>query len=173
MSQKLTREELNKLDKKQLITFILKSQSQKTAPTERPPACNAPAPPGFDCITLPSNPPAAAGIMAMQRGNMPLKAPPIPKVPPVPAACDDLSVQKKQVVVDPETITGVKRIFVKCERCDKTFIIDLPKKIVLSNPLQVVPVTLLHAEDHALTVYLDQNFESRRDYVSEIYTIEG
>jgi len=170
MPQKLTREELTRLDKKQLIAFILKSQ--KTAPDENPPACNAEAPPGFDCMTLPEKPPAAPGIMAMQKGKMPFKAPPIPKTPPVPAACDDLT-QKKKEAVDPEIITGVKRIFVKCERCDKTFIIDLPKKIVLANPLQVVPVTLLHAEDHALTVYLDQNFESRRDYVSEIYTIEG
>jgi hypothetical protein len=169
MAQKLTREELTKLDKKQLIAFILKSQ--KTTP-DAPPICNANAPPGFECMTLPDKPPAAAGIMAMQRGNMALKAPPIPKVPPVPVSCDDTSTKKK-TVVDPETITGEKRIFVKCERCNKTFIIDLPKKIVLSNPLEVVPVTLLHAEDHALTVYLDQNFESRRDYVSEIYTIEG
>ena len=170
MSKKLTREELTNLDKKQLIAFILKSQ--KTAPDENPPACNADAPPGFDCITLPDKPPAAAGIMAMKKGGMQLKAPPIPKVPPVPASCDDLSTKKKKVV-DTDSITGEKRIFVKCERCDKTFIIDLPKKIVLANPLEVVPVTLLHAEDHALTVYLDQNFESRRDYVSEIYTIEG
>nr|MDO8116311.1 hypothetical protein [Candidatus Sigynarchaeota archaeon] len=68
-----------------------------------------------------------------------------------------------------EQITGKKRIFVKCERCDKTFIIDLPRALVLSSPLEVVPVTIMHGKEHALTVYLDQNFESRRDYVSELF----
>lgn len=164
MAKKLTREELTKLDKKQLIAFILKSQ--RTAPDENPPVFNADSPPGFEDITLPEKPPVAPGIMAMQRRKVPVKAPPIPKV------ISETDFSKTKEPIDPEKIEGVKRIFVKCERCDKTFIIDLPKKIVLSNPLEVVPVTLLHAEDHALTVYLDQNFESRRDYVSEIFQIE-
>jgi len=169
MAQKLTREDLLKLDKHQLIAFILKN-FQKTTPDEKPPACNAASPPGFDGIKLPAKPPTVLCIASPAKDAAP-KLPPIPKTPPIPDVCNDFT-KKKKKVVPPEMVEGEKRVFVKCERCDKTFIIDLPKRIVLSNPNEVVPVTLLHAEDHALTVYLDQNFESRRDYVSEIFRIK-
>ncbi|NMC05739.1 MAG: hypothetical protein GYA24_11030 [Candidatus Lokiarchaeota archaeon] len=164
MSEKVTREELQKLDKHQLIAFILNNIVKK-AGDEKPPACNATSPPGFGDIKLPAKPGAAP--------SPPLKCPPIPKTPPpVPGdACGDFS-KKKRFIASPDQVVGEKRIFVKCERCDKTFIIDLPKKIVLSNPLEVVPVTILHHPEHALTVYLDQNFESRRDYVSELFTLK-
>jgi hypothetical protein len=170
MSEKVTREDLQKLDKHQLISFILNSVAKK-AGDEKPPACNATAPPGFDGLKLPVKGASSAGLNACMPG-VPLKAPPIPKTPPVPGdACGDITKKKKRVP-SAEQLAGEKRIFVKCERCDKTFIIDLPKRLVLSSPLEVVPVTILHHPEHALTVYLDQNFESRRDYVSEIFHLK-
>ncbi len=171
MSEKITRDELQKLDKRQLISFILNSVA-KTSGDEKPPACNAAVPPGFDCIKLPPKPAIGTPGVTAATPGAPLKAPPIPKIPAIPGdACGDFTKKKKQTAT-PEQIAGDKRIFVKCERCDKTFIIDLPRKLVLSNPLEIVPVTILHHPDHALTVYLDQNFESRRDYVSEIFTLK-
>ncbi|MBN2151366.1 MAG: hypothetical protein JW839_07975 [Candidatus Lokiarchaeota archaeon] len=171
MPEQITRDELQKLDKRQLIAFILNNIA-KSPGDVNPPACNAAAPPGFDDIKLPPKPalvlPGAPGAGP----GAPLKAPPIPKIPPIAGdACGDFSRKKKQAAT-PEQLAGEKRIFVKCERCDKTFIIDLPKKIVLDNPLEIVPVTILHHPEHALTVYLDQNFESRRDYVSEIFHLK-
>ena len=171
MSEKITRVELQKLDKRQLISFILNNVA-KNMGDEKPPVCNAMAPPGFDDIKLPPKPTIGAPGIATATPGAPLKAPPIPKIPAISGdACGDFTKRKKQTVT-PEQLAGDKRIFVKCERCDKTFIIDLPKKLVLSNPLEIVPVTILHHADHALTVYLDQNFESRRDYVSEIFTLK-
>ncbi|MEX2684629.1 MAG: hypothetical protein Q6373_023865 [Candidatus Sigynarchaeota archaeon] len=171
MSENVTREELLKLDKRQLITFILNNIVKKPA-EEKPPACNAAAPPGFDCIKLPPKPPMPSPGNTTSTPGTSLKAPPIPKIPPIESdGCGDFSRKKKQAAT-PEQLAGEKRIFVKCERCDKTFIIDLPKKLVLANPLEIVPVTILHHPEHALTVYLDQNFESRRDYVSEIFHLK-
>jgi hypothetical protein len=168
MSEKVTREGLEKLDKKQLITFILNTFAKKGG-DEKAPACNATAPPGFDCIKMPAKPVSPSGIVVPGAS---IKAPPVPKTPPIQGdACGDFTTKKKRVL-SPDQMTGEKRIFVKCERCDKTFIIDLPKRIVLASPLEVVPVTILHKSDHALTVYLDQNFESRRDYVSEIFHLK-
>jgi hypothetical protein len=170
MSEKVTRADLQKLDKHQLIAFIL-SYVAKGAGEEKPPACSAAAPPGFDAIKLPAKQ-AAAPCMNVATPGVPLKPPPIPKTPPIPGdACGDFS-KKKKIIASPDLVVGEKRIFVKCERCDKTFIIDLPKSLVLSNPLEIVPVTILHHPEHALTVYLDQNFESRRDYVSEIFHLK-
>ncbi len=170
MSEKVTRTELQRLDKHQLIAFIL-SHVAKSAGEVKPPACNAAVPPGFDDIKLPAKPGAAPGLNSASAG-VPLKPPPTPMTPPIPGdACGDFS-QKKKQVISADLAVGEKRIFVKCERCDKTFIIDLPKSLVLSNPLEIVPVTILHHPEHALTVYLDQNFESRRDYVSEIFHLK-
>nr|MDO8083245.1 hypothetical protein [Candidatus Sigynarchaeum springense] len=170
MSEKITREELQKLDKRQLISFILNNMTKKMG-DEKPPKINAIAPPGFSDIKLPSKPAMLSPGTAAATPGTPLNAPPIPKIPPIAGdACGDFT--KKKQAATPEQLAGEKRIFVKCERCDKTFIIDLPRRLVLESPLEVVPVTILHNANHALTVYLDQNFESRRDYISEIFNLK-
>lgn len=163
-STRLTQHELERLTKSQLIAFIMKNmqpcnEGEAKLCIEEPPA-------DFSKIALPPKP--VLGVPAPPPG--PGAPPPLPACPPVPDNPAMAGVKKKKAL-PPEDVSGTKKIFVKCERCDKTFIIDLPRVLVLSNPLEVVPVTILHAPEHALTVYLDQNFESRRDYISELFTI--
>nr|MDO8118227.1 hypothetical protein [Candidatus Sigynarchaeota archaeon] len=87
--------------------------------------------------------------------------------PPVPGG-----ETKKKVPSGP--VEGEKFIFVFCEKCAKTLRVPVPKKLVLDNELEVVPVSIIHgegAQKHVLTVYLDGDFKSRRDYVSDMLTI--
>ncbi|MHA1793814.1 MAG: hypothetical protein ACTSVI_14315 [Promethearchaeota archaeon] len=155
-------EELMNLSKKQLVNFILQKLSKKE---ETGPAINVLEPPGFKLPPkLPPKP-----IIFNQSDYSPLKLKPPSKLPPVP---DKATGERKKKAMSPDEVSGTKKIFVKCERCDQTLIIDLPRCLVLCNPLEVVPVTILHAKDHALTVYLDQNFESRRDYISELFILD-
>ncbi len=173
MPSAVNEEELRKLSKNQLISYIMKNIAQVN---EGEAKVRVEAPPvDFNKIKLPPKP--GLGMAFGPQDYKPLKpaccppgAPPAPPAPPpVPSMPGKATESAKKNTLPPEQIKGSKRIFVKCERCDKTFIIDLPRALVLSNPLEVVPVTIMHDEKHALTVYLDQNFESRRDYVSELY----
>ena len=167
MSKRLSKEELSDLTKNQLISYILKN-TQPINEGGPKMSINNP-PPGFDNIKLPPKPNFNPNnILITPKDYGPLDQKPIAAPPPIPDS--PLGPGKKNIISEKEA-EGTKKIFVKCERCDETFIIDLPRKLVLTNPLEVVPVTLLHAEDHALTVYLDQNFESRRDYISEIFKL--
>ncbi|MHA1698738.1 MAG: hypothetical protein ACTSWN_07880, partial [Promethearchaeota archaeon] len=130
--------------------------------------------PSMNSIKLPPKPPMKPVSFSIKDyGPISKTKSSIPPVPPMPGNIKNTNELKSNVKVIPaKDIKGVKKIFVKCDRCDKTFIIDLPRRLVLSNPQEVVPVTLLHADDHALTVYLDRNFESRRDYISEIFVLK-
>ncbi|MBD3187214.1 hypothetical protein GF325_10325 [Candidatus Bathyarchaeota archaeon] len=158
----INEEELKALSKEQLISFIVKNFKKCN---EGEPKVGVMEPPGgLACIKLPS---PRVNINPLDYKPLNLKvAPP----PPVPRRSDE-AVRKKNIL-PPEELEGTRKIFVKCERCDRTFIIDIPRRLVLANPLEVVPVTIMHDEEHALTVYLDQNFESRRDYISEIYVLD-
>jgi hypothetical protein len=72
-------------------------------------------------------------------------------------------------------LDGEKRIFVRCERCERTLKVNVPRKIVLENNLEVVPVSIVHGNEtnkHVLTVYLDPDFKSRRDKVSDVLFLE-
>lgn len=68
-------------------------------------------------------------------------------------------------------IEGEKKIYVRCERCNKTLGVGIPRKLVLDNELEVVPISIVHgegADKHILTVFLDPDFKSRRDRVSDL-----
>ncbi|MFX0099958.1 MAG: hypothetical protein ACFFCS_10265 [Candidatus Hodarchaeota archaeon] len=68
-------------------------------------------------------------------------------------------------------IEGEKKIFVRCDRCEKTINVAIPKKLVLDNELEVVPISIIHGDEgnkHVLTVFLDPDFKSRRDRVSDV-----
>lgn len=158
-----SREELMQLSKAQLVNYIL---NEKTPINVGGPQLNVMEPPSMKDLKLP---PKCPGMVITPADYRPITTA-VPTPPPIP---QDPSQKPKDInKLKPADLEGIKKIFVKCERCDKTFIIDLPRKLVLANPLEVVPVTILHHEEHALTVYLDQNFESRRDYISEIYVLE-
>jgi len=88
--------------------------------------------------------------------------------PPVP---DDIGKKKKPS----GPVEGEKKIYVRCERCNRTLVVNIPRKLVLDNDLEVVPVSIVHGEaesKHILTVFLDPDFKSRRDRISDMLTLK-
>jgi hypothetical protein len=97
-------------------------------------------------------------------GQMKAPAPAPGAPPPIPS-----QLSKKKKPTGP--IEGEKKIFVRCERCEKTINVAIPKQLVLDNELEVVPISIIHGEEgnqHVLTVFLDPDFKSRRDRVSDV-----
>ncbi|HME55568.1 MAG TPA: hypothetical protein VKM55_25405 [Candidatus Lokiarchaeia archaeon] len=89
--------------------------------------------------------------------------------PPVP----DTFVAKKKAN---GTVDGEQMIFVRCDRCNKTLVVKIPRKLVLENEEEIVPVSIVHGSNgnkHVLTVYLDPDFRSRRDKVSDVLFVEN
>jgi hypothetical protein len=92
---------------------------------------------------------------------------PVPMSTPPPIPSEDGGKKKKPS----GPIEGEKKIYVRCERCKKTIGVGIPRKLVLDNELEVVPISIVHgegAEKHILTVFLDPDFKSRRDRVSDM-----
>ncbi|MHA1368601.1 MAG: hypothetical protein ACTSWN_09990 [Promethearchaeota archaeon] len=103
-------------------------------------------------------PPGSVSLPVIKPG----KAPPVPSIGP-----------KKKKPEGP--VFGEKKIFVRCNRCKKTFAVKIPKKLVLENNLEVVPISILHGDEgdkHILTVFLDADFKSRRDRISDLVIFE-
>ncbi|MBD3185798.1 hypothetical protein GF325_03130 [Candidatus Bathyarchaeota archaeon] len=100
-------------------------------------------------------------------GSMKTPGKPSGGAPPVPS----LVTKKKQS----GPVTGEKKIFVRCNKCEKTLSVSIPKGMVLDNELEVVPISIIHGEGeekHVLTVFLDPDFKSRRDRISEMVILE-
>ncbi len=101
-----------------------------------------------------------------ERVNLPITSMPIPPVPG-----DNFTKHKPAEPVD-----GHKEIFVRCERCNQTLKVNIPRKVVLENELELVPVSIVHGNNasyHVLTVFLDPDFHSRRDRVSDVIFMEN
>jgi hypothetical protein len=93
---------------------------------------------------------------------------PVPSGNPPPIPGEEGGAKKKK---PSGPIEGEKKIYVRCERCNKTLGVGIPRKLVLDNELEVVPVSIVHGEGtekHILTVFLDPDFKSRRDRVSDM-----
>ncbi len=133
-------------------------------------------------IVSPSAPASAAQPSVIKAGTSlpPIKMPPkiaipapgmagmpVPTGNPPPIPGEDGGKKKRPS----GPVEGEKKIYVRCERCNKTLGVGIPRKLVLDNELEVVPVSIVHGEGnekHILTVFLDPDFKSRRDRVSDV-----
>ncbi|MEX2684463.1 MAG: hypothetical protein Q6373_023025 [Candidatus Sigynarchaeota archaeon] len=96
---------------------------------------------------------------------------PVPTGTPPPIPGDEDGKKKKPS----GPVEGEKKIYVRCGRCNKTLAVGIPRKLVLDNELEVVPISIVHGEGdqkHVLTVFLDPDFKSRRDRVSDMLVIQ-
>ncbi|MBN2151992.1 MAG: hypothetical protein JW839_11130 [Candidatus Lokiarchaeota archaeon] len=96
---------------------------------------------------------------------------PVPTSSPPPIPGEDGGKKKRPS----GPVEGEKKIYVRCIRCEKTLAVGIPRKLVLDNELEVVPVSIVHGEGdqkHVLTVFLDPDFKSRRDRVSDMLVIQ-
>lgn len=67
----------------------------------------------------------------------------------------------------------VKIVFAQCDRCNAVISIPVPKHLVLNSELPLVPISYVHknkdGEDlHCITIYLDHDFDIRRDILSDV-----
>ncbi|MFX1276355.1 MAG: hypothetical protein ACFFBP_17530 [Promethearchaeota archaeon] len=68
---------------------------------------------------------------------------------------------------------GKKAILVNCERCNGVIFVPVPPEMVLNSELPVVPITYVHynperKDKHGITIYLDHDFDIRRQRLSDI-----
>lgn len=125
---------------------------------------------------VPAALPAIGKLPAIKAPPMVSIGPPGPMKLPKPLAATPPPIPGTTIKKKPAgPVEGEKKIYVRCERCQKTLHVAIPKKLVLDNELEVVPVSIIHGEDkdkHILTVFLDPDFKSRRDRVSDMITLE-
>jgi len=68
---------------------------------------------------------------------------------------------------------GKKAILVNCQRCDAVIFVPVPVELVFNSNLPVVPITYVHynpegKDKHGITVFLDHDFDIRRQRISDI-----
>ena len=68
---------------------------------------------------------------------------------------------------------NVNAVLVNCQRCNEVIPIPIPKNMILNSDLPVVAVSYIHKnkignDQHCLTLYLDHDFDIRRQRISEV-----
>jgi hypothetical protein len=68
---------------------------------------------------------------------------------------------------------GKKAILVNCQRCNAVIFAPIPVELVLNSNLPVVPITYVHynpegKDKHGITIFLDHDFDIRRQRISDI-----
>jgi hypothetical protein len=68
---------------------------------------------------------------------------------------------------------GTKVVLVNCDRCNEVILVPIPPDIVLKSDLPVVPLSYIHknkegGDQHCITIYLDHDFDVRRQRISEV-----
>jgi hypothetical protein len=67
----------------------------------------------------------------------------------------------------------VKVVLVNCERCKAVIPVPVPIKIISNSELPVVPFSFVHKnsfkkDQHCITLYLDHDFDIRRQRISDV-----
>jgi len=103
----------------------------------------------------------------------------IPVVPEAPKQKDKITLDTSNLSSDVlERIKkykspNIKVVLVNCERCKAIIPVPVPKKAVLKSELPVVPISyvqknLQKKDQHCLTIYLDHDFDIRRQRISDV-----
>jgi len=66
-----------------------------------------------------------------------------------------------------------KVVLVNCERCREVIAVPIPKEFVINSKIPVVPVSYVHKnlkgkDLHCITLYLDSDFDIRRQRISDV-----
>jgi len=103
----------------------------------------------------------------------------IPSVPEPPKKKDKIS--KDSPDLPPDVLKrfnkidtpDVRVVLVNCDRCKAVILIPIPKNVVIESELPVVPVSYVHKnlkkkDLHCITIYLDHDFDIRRQRLSDV-----
>lgn len=103
----------------------------------------------------------------------------VPKIPEAPKKKPKITV--KSPGISTEILEEVKKlensntevVLVNCERCKGIIPVPIPKAAVLKSKLPIVPISYVHTEKrkkdkHCLTLFLDKDFDIRRQRISDV-----
>jgi hypothetical protein len=70
-----------------------------------------------------------------------------------------------------------KVVLVNCERCKEVIAIPIPREFIITSKIPVVPVSYVHKNSkgkdlHCITLYLDSDFDIRRQRISDVVISE-
>ena len=110
------------------------------------------------------------------RENMDLNIPAIPEAPKKkdritpnsPGISTDLLSKIKKLEQK-----NIKVVLVNCERCKEVIPVPVPKNCIKKSELPLVPISFIHKNSkrkdlHCITLYLDHDFDIRRQRISDV-----
>ncbi|MHA1293098.1 MAG: hypothetical protein ACTSQJ_10550 [Promethearchaeota archaeon] len=106
----------------------------------------------------------------------------IPSIPEAPKQKKKLSLNSSEISIESlnlleemekEDTTKIKVVLVNCDRCGQIIPVPVIKELVLNSELPVVPISYVHKnidnlDPHCITIFLDHDFDIRRQRISEI-----
>ncbi|MFX0043286.1 MAG: hypothetical protein ACFE8L_10260 [Candidatus Hodarchaeota archaeon] len=103
----------------------------------------------------------------------------IPAIPEAPKKNEKLTLDSPDL--SPDVLERIKKaespdkkvVLVNCERCKAVIPIPIPKRMVLSSNLPIVPISYVHMnlqnkDQHCITVHIDHDFDIRRQRISDV-----
>lgn len=68
---------------------------------------------------------------------------------------------------------NIKVVLVNCERCKEVIPVPVPKNCIKKSELPLVPISFIHKNSkrkdlHCITLYLDHDFDIRRQRISDV-----
>lgn len=68
---------------------------------------------------------------------------------------------------------NTKVVLVNCERCKEVITVPIPRDYIINSKIPVVPVSYVHKNPkgrdlHCITLYLDSDFDIRRQRISDV-----
>ncbi len=71
-----------------------------------------------------------------------------------------------------------KVVLVNCERCKEIIAVPIPREVIITSKIPVVPISYVHKNPkgkdlHCITLYLDSDFDIRRQRISDVVISEN
>jgi hypothetical protein len=104
-----------------------------------------------------------------------LDVPLVPEAPKKPKIRSDSPGLSSEIINKMKNLENdsVKVVLVNCERCRSVIPIPVPKSIISKSELPIVSLTYVHKnkdlkDQHCITIFLDHDFDVRRQRISDI-----
>ncbi len=129
----------------------------------------------LDIPTPPIMPPKSPEMIYTQSPEQfdNLAAPAVPEPPKLKRKIDLKFNEKVMSNLVNSEDQAEKVVLVNCEVCNEVISISIPKELVINSDLPIVPISYVHytkkkEKEHCITVYLDHDFDVRRQRISEV-----
>jgi hypothetical protein len=107
----------------------------------------------------------------------------IPKIPEPPKNKNKLTIASPglstKILEDVKKFDNkiTKVVLVNCERCKDVIFVPIPRAFIIKSKIPVVPVSFVHKNPdekdlHCITLYLDKDFDIRRQRLSDVVISE-